>query len=115
MASNSAGGRPDRRVSFNAHIRRAAEGGEVMLRRSFDYDEGPTAEGLPDTGLVFIAYQADAEQFLAIQQRLSDADLLNDYAVPIGSAVFGLDASCRGLLRHNGTRQEASRRTQGHR
>jgi dye decolorizing peroxidase len=77
-----------------AHVRRAAETGETILRRPYNYDDGPDADGNPDTGLLFIAYQADVGQFAAIQERLAEADLLNDYAVPIGSAVFVLPPGC---------------------
>lgn len=81
-------------VPTNAHVRRAIEAGETILRRSYNYDDGPGPSGAPDTGLVFIAYQADIGQFVAIQERLAEADLLNDYAVPIGSAVFVLPPGC---------------------
>ena len=43
---------------------------------------------------MFISYQADIAQFIAIQERMAEADLLNDYAVPIGSAVFVLPPGC---------------------
>ncbi len=75
-------------------MRRAIEAGETILRRSYNYDDGPGPSGAPDTGLVFIAYQADIGQFVAVQERLAEADLLNDYAVPIGSAVFVLPPGC---------------------
>ncbi|WP_026923516.1 Dyp-type peroxidase [Glycomyces arizonensis] len=81
-------------IPTNAHVRRAIEAGETILRRSYNYDDGPGPDGESDTGLVFIAYQADIGQFIAIQEHLAEADLLNDYAVPIGSAVFVLPPGC---------------------
>jgi len=81
-------------IPANAHVRRAIEAGETILRRSYNYDEGPGPTGASDTGLVFIAYQAAVRQFIAVQERLAEADLLNDYAVPIGSAVFVLPPGC---------------------
>lgn len=81
-------------IPTSAHVRRAIEAGETILRRSYNYDDGPGPAGESDTGLVFIAYQADVGQFVAIQEHLAEADLLNDYAVPIGSAVFVLPPGC---------------------
>jgi dye decolorizing peroxidase len=81
-------------IPTGAHVRRAIEAGETILRRSYNYDEGPGPTGVPDAGLVFIAYQADVGQFIAVQERLAEADLLNDYAFPIGSAVFVLPPGC---------------------
>ncbi|WP_199040536.1 Dyp-type peroxidase [Glycomyces salinus] len=81
-------------IPASAHVRRAAEAGETILRRPYNYDDGPDADGTTDTGLVFIAYQADVARFTAIQERLAEADLLNDYAVPIGSAVFAVPPGC---------------------
>lgn len=81
-------------IPANAHVRRAAEAGAVMLRRSYNYDDGPREDGAPDTGLVFVAFQADVEQFNAVQAHLDEADLLNTYAVAVGSAVFAVPPGC---------------------
>lgn len=81
-------------IPANAHVRRALEAGTTILRRSYNYDDGPGSAGGSDTGLVFVSYQADIGQFIAIQERLAEADLLNAYAVPIGSAVFVLPPGC---------------------
>ncbi|MEU5875319.1 Dyp-type peroxidase [Glycomyces sp. NPDC047369] len=81
-------------IPTGAHVRRAREAGTTILRRSYNYDDGPGPQGESDTGLVFVSYQADVGQFTAIQERLAEADLLNDYAVPIGSAVFVLPPGC---------------------
>jgi dye decolorizing peroxidase len=76
-----------------AHIRRAhvPAAGERIFRRPFNYDQGVTSEGDPDVGLLWAAYQRDIEsQFLPIQRRLEQFDLLNVWTSPIGSAVFAI-------------------------
>jgi dye decolorizing peroxidase len=66
-----------------------------ILRRPYNYDGAPNALGHPDAGLIFAAYQRDiAEQFVPIQQRLADKDLLNEWITPIGSAVFAIPPGC---------------------
>ena len=81
----------------SAHIRLARVGSDDkrILRRPYNYDEGPSADGKPDTGLIFASYQADVEgQFTPIQQALADADLLNKWVTPVGSAVFAVPPGC---------------------
>ena len=76
-----------------AHIRRAAPQaeGERIFRRPFSYENGFSETGSLDVGLLWTAYQRDiSKQFLPIQQRLDQLDLLNKWTVPIGSAVFGI-------------------------
>ncbi|GGM24700.1 MULTISPECIES: Dyp-type peroxidase [Micromonospora] len=66
-----------------------------ILRRPYNYDGVPAADGSADSGLVFAAYQADIErQFLPIQRRLAERDLLNEWTTPIGSAVFAVPPGC---------------------
>ncbi|WP_421084496.1 Dyp-type peroxidase [Rothia nasimurium] len=91
-----------------AHIRRAAATTRVerILRRGYSYDL-PVADasgfsehrqisgGVSRSGLIFCSYQADpVKQFLPIQQRLAELDMLNTWTVPIGSAVFAIPAGC---------------------
>jgi dye decolorizing peroxidase len=81
-----------------AHIRRAAPNkpGERIFRRPFSYHEGVGADGKPDVGLLWTAYQKNIEtQYLPIQRRLEQLDLLNEWTVPIGSATFALP---RGVM-----------------
>lgn len=76
-----------------AHIRRAAPGatGERIFRRPFSYEGQPSREGTPDVGLLWTAYQKDlSKQFVPIQKRLDELDLLNQWTVPIGSAEFAI-------------------------
>ncbi|WP_433797582.1 Dyp-type peroxidase [Actinoplanes sp. CA-252034] len=66
-----------------------------ILRRPYNYDGVPDAAGVPDSGLIFAAYQRDiVEQFVPIQQRLAEKDLLNEWITPIGSAVFAIPPGC---------------------
>ncbi|MEU0565432.1 Dyp-type peroxidase [Nonomuraea sp. NPDC005983] len=84
-------------ISEYAHIRRAhsTDPGKGIFRRVYNYDEGLTAAGHADSGLLFASYQADiTAQFLPIQQRLAEADLLNEWTTPIGSAVFAIPPGC---------------------
>lgn len=83
-------------IPDSAHVRRARTGGERFLRRGYSYDSGPAADGTPDSGLLFAAYQADiSRQFLPVQRRLAELDALNEWTVPIGSAVFAIPPGCQ--------------------
>ena len=67
-----------------------------IFRRAYNYDDGLSEDGVADSGLLFASYQADVDrQFLPIQRRLAEADLLNDWTTPIGSAVFAIPPGCR--------------------
>lgn len=76
-----------------AHLRRvtATEPHEKILRRPYTYDEAPANGALSDVGLIFVAYQADpVRQFVPLQQRMADSDLLNIWVTPVGSAVYAI-------------------------
>jgi len=76
-----------------AHIRRAApaKDGERIFRRPFSYDAGISSSGSVDVGLLWTAYQRNMDQqFIPIQKRLDELDLLNSWTVPIGSAEFAV-------------------------
>ncbi|WP_305789862.1 Dyp-type peroxidase [Symbioplanes lichenis] len=80
-----------------SHVTRARveDPARKILRRPYNYDGAPDALGQPDAGLIFAAYQRDiAGQFVPIQQRLADKDLLNEWITPIGSAVFAVPPGC---------------------
>ena len=82
-----------------AHIRRAAPAaaGERIFRRPFSYENGFSENGSLDVGLLWSAYQRDiSAQYLPIQQRLDELDLLNKWTVPTGSAVFGISRGVQG-------------------
>ncbi|GAA3120844.1 Dyp-type peroxidase [Nonomuraea salmonea] len=84
-------------ISEYAHIRRAhvADPALRLLRRPYNYDDGLTPEGKPDSGLLFASYQADIDQqFVPIQRMLAEGDLLNEWITTIGSAVFAIPPGC---------------------
>jgi deferrochelatase/peroxidase EfeB len=88
----TAGGKPV--IDPNAHIRLAsaeANGGVKILRRGYSYTDGIDPKtGYLDAGLFFIAYQKDPDQFVRLQRRLGQHDLLNEYIVHTGSALFAV-------------------------
>ncbi|MFC3736152.1 Dyp-type peroxidase [Paractinoplanes deccanensis] len=80
-----------------AHVTRAhvTDPALKILRRPYNYDGAPNAVGHPDSGLVFASYQRSIErQYVPIQQRLAERDLLNEWITPIGSAVFAVPPGC---------------------
>lgn len=80
-------------ISDVAHIRRARtdDPAHRFLRRVYSYDDGPGAS----CGLLFITFQADvARQLVPVQERLAEADLLNLWTTPVGSAVFAVPPGC---------------------
>ena len=95
-------------ISDYSHMRRARHPDERVRihRRVYNYDmpvseasgfsrHGETEGGVSDSGLLFASYQSDpAEQFVPIQQRLDELDMLNTWTVPIGSSVFAIPPAC---------------------
>jgi dye decolorizing peroxidase len=84
-------------IDEQAHLRlaHATNAGELMLRRGYNYDDGPHVDGTADVGLLFAAYQADASTaFVPVQRRLAATDALNRWITHIGSAVFALPPGC---------------------
>ena len=70
-----------------AHARKPEE---LFLRRPFNF-VSDAGGGDPEAGLLFTGYCADVgRQFLPVQERLAEADLLNTWTTPVGSAVFAL-------------------------
>lgn len=55
----------------------------------------PTGDEISNSGLIFTAYQHNvATQFTPVQRRLDELDLLNEWIVHIGSAVFAIPPGC---------------------
>ena len=85
-------------IPAGAHIRQASaqsNNGATILRRAFNYYDGPRADGAPDAGLVFLAFQADpATGFTVIQQRLSGADSLSTFIRHEASGLFAILPGC---------------------
>lgn len=80
-----------------SHLRRARseDAGEKIFRRGYNYDDAPGAGAISGAGLIFVSFQADVErQFVPIQRRLDELDLLNEWTTPIGSAVFAIPPGC---------------------
>ncbi|OBZ08699.1 iron uptake transporter deferrochelatase/peroxidase subunit [Bacillus sp. FJAT-26390] len=78
-------------IPMNSHIRLAHGDGSVkILRRSFSYSSGMDHKtGQLDAGLLFICFNRDSrKQFIPMQQKLGQSDLLNEYIVHTGSAMF---------------------------
>ncbi|MGI5240071.1 Dyp-type peroxidase [Dactylosporangium sp. CA-139066] len=95
LAAKTANGFPV--ISEFSHAARAhvLDDRQRIFRRPYNYDEPPAADGTADAGLIFAAYQRDiGAQFLPIQRNLAEADLLNDWTTPIGSAVFAVPPGC---------------------
>jgi deferrochelatase/peroxidase EfeB len=76
-------------IPSDAHIRLAsphANGGKMLLRRSYNTDDG----------LLFLAYQRNPRQFIAIQRRLGERDdALGEFIVHEGSALFACPPNAR--------------------
>ena len=81
-----------------SHMRRMRSDNprERIYRRPYNY-ETPITGGsgvgaqLSDTGQLFVSLQANvAEQFVPLQRRMDEGDLLNTWITPIGSAVFAI-------------------------
>lgn len=81
-----------------SHVRRSMSDNpeQKFLRRPLSYDEGIRADGTSDVGLLFAAYMANIEkQYVPVQQRLSDLDIMNTWTTPVGSAVFAMPPGCQ--------------------
>ena len=80
-----------------SHVRRSRsdDPAERIFRRGYNYDDAPPTGSVSDAGLLFVSFQADIDrQFVPIQRRLDELDLLNEWTTPIGSAVFALPPGC---------------------
>ena len=80
-----------------SHIRRSRPDNAQhrIWRRAYNYDEPPAGKQSSNSGLVFVSFQADVDkQYAPIQERLAELDALNEWTVPIGSAVFAVLPGC---------------------
>jgi hypothetical protein len=86
-----------------ANPRRAGSEAERILRRGYSFDDGLLPNGDLDAGrLFFAAFQRDPRrQFMPIQRRLAEHDLLGEYLVHTGSAVFAVPPGCRRVCRRH--------------
>lgn len=84
-------------ISEVSHLRRSRseDPSERIFRRGYNYDDAPVGASVSDAGLLFASYQADVDrQFVPIQRRLAEVDLLNQWTTPVGSAVFAIPPGC---------------------
>ncbi len=80
-----------------SHMARARgqNGSERIFRRAYNFVDPPNGQEFSNSGLIFVSFQADVgAQFLPIQRRLDELDLLNEWTTPIGSAVFAIPPGC---------------------
>lgn len=80
-----------------SHVRRARseDTSQRIFRRGYNYDDAPTGDQISASGLLFVSFQADVDaQFVPLQRRLDELDLLNEWTTPIGSAVFAVPPGC---------------------
>ncbi len=80
-------------IDPHSHLARSRPvgGTDRFLRRPYSYDDAPQGNEVSNSGLIFVAYAADvAAQFVPVQKRLAESDLLNLWTTPIGSAVFAV-------------------------
>lgn len=85
-------------IDTAAHVRRARSGdaSQRILRRGYSYDDASGAGVATDSGLVFVSFQRDVTaQYVPLQQRLDELDLLNRWTTPVGSAVFAVPGGAR--------------------
>ncbi|TXI41470.1 MAG: deferrochelatase/peroxidase EfeB [Mycobacterium sp.] len=85
-------GRGEPLIDPDAHVRLASKehlGGIEILRRGYNFTDGSDGFGHLDAGLFFIAFVRNpVTQFIPMQAQLAKSDLLNEYILHTGSAVF---------------------------
>jgi dye decolorizing peroxidase len=67
----------------------------LFFRRPFNYQdvatEANSKPGELESGLLWTAYAKDlSKQYVPVQTRLAQFDLLNTWTTPVGSAVFAI-------------------------
>ncbi|WP_353650470.1 iron uptake transporter deferrochelatase/peroxidase subunit [Nakamurella sp. A5-74] len=89
LAAKAADGTPV--IDVDAHVRLAApesNDGVRILRRGYNYTDGLDATGRLDAGLFFVSFQRDPAHFVALQTKLGQHDLLNEYIVHRGGGTW---------------------------
>lgn len=83
-------------IPEDSHVHLAHKTGLELLRRSYSYSDGINeVTGQFDSGLLFISFQKDPQQFITIQNSLGNKDKMNEYITHIGSGLF----ACFGGVR----------------
>jgi dye decolorizing peroxidase len=81
-----------------SHMKRArpTTSEEVFYRRGYNYEVPHVVGKSGEAGLLFEAMAWNpAQQFVPVQNRLAELDLLNLYTTPVGSSVFALPPGCQ--------------------
>lgn len=85
-------------IPEDSHVRLARQSDkEKILRRGYSFTDGMDPDrGQLDAGLFFICFQRDPHrQFVPLQKRLGQHDLLNEYILHTGSALFACPPGAR--------------------
>ncbi|MFT7835948.1 Dyp-type peroxidase [Saccharothrix sp. BKS2] len=61
-----------------------------MLRRSWAYQAPPTAQGTPDEGVLFMAFQDDFGKGFALAQSRMAGDALHPYLLTVGGGYYAV-------------------------
>jgi len=80
-----------------AHMRRAhaQRPDEVFARRGYNYELEHGVGSKPEAGLLFEAFGYNpSRQFVPVQRRLGDMDMMNLWTTPVGSAVYAIPPGC---------------------
>lgn len=76
-------------IPVDSHVHLAHKTGVEMLRRSYSYADGINEKtGQFESGLLFISFQKDPQQFITIQNSLGNTDKMNEYITHVGSGLF---------------------------
>ena len=89
---HKAGAGADPAIDSHSHVRLAHPDfhrGARILRRGYNFVDGNDDLGQLSAGLFFLSYQRRPDQFIGIQRALA-TDLMSEYLVHVGSAVFAV-------------------------
>ncbi|MFA9492885.1 iron uptake transporter deferrochelatase/peroxidase subunit [Streptococcus sp. E17BB] len=83
-------------IPVDSHVHLAKKTGLELYRRSYSYSDGINeTTGQFESGLLFISFQKDPDQFVKIQTMMGASDKLNEYITHIGSGLFACFAGVK--------------------
>ena len=94
---HKAGSAADPAIDPHSHVRLAHPDfhrGVRILRRGYNFVDGNDDLGQLSAGLFFLSYQRRPDQFIGIQRALA-TDLMSEYIVHVGSAIFAVPPGSR--------------------